>query len=188
MRCIFSIDFICEMRSGSSARLMITVWITIAQPQFGTMWLYVHFSHRNSGRAITPSQPKSTSLRRSGSAPAGSPGIGTDSRTSRDFGPTYRRSTVGPPRLPDCRAQDFTSDASAGRCGFSQRAARRPQRSTADASCGSEEDGGKILIAHARPLKGAANGVSANDLLQRDALNIVVRSDTRPGWRHKTQH
>ena len=34
--CIFSADFMLEMRSGSSARLMIRVWMTIAQPQLPT--------------------------------------------------------------------------------------------------------------------------------------------------------
>ena len=38
-RCIFSIDFICVTRSGNSARLMIRVWMTMAQPQLGTMWV-----------------------------------------------------------------------------------------------------------------------------------------------------
>ncbi len=36
-RCIFSIDFICVMRSGSSATLMMMVCRTMAHPQLGTM-------------------------------------------------------------------------------------------------------------------------------------------------------
>ena len=34
--CIFSADFMLEMRKGSSARLMIRVWMTMAHPQLWT--------------------------------------------------------------------------------------------------------------------------------------------------------
>src|SRR5689334_25415869 len=89
--CILRADFMLEMRKGSSARLMIKVWIAIAQPQLWTTFSYVHFSHRNSGRASTWKKPKLTSDRKSWGAPA-NVGTGTDSSTLRDFGPTYNRS------------------------------------------------------------------------------------------------
>src|SRR5580700_6082370 len=92
-------DFICVTRSGSSNKLIISVCRTIAQPQFGTTWLYVHLSHRNSGLAIIPKKPKSTRPLRSLSAPD-TPGTGTFCRTSNSLGPTKMRSAVGPCRLP----------------------------------------------------------------------------------------
>src|SRR5208282_3659274 len=78
---------------------MTSVCSRMAQPQLGTMWAYIHFSQRKSGRAIMPSQPKSTTARRSGSAPV-MPGTGTASRSDSAFGPTYRRASVAPLRLP----------------------------------------------------------------------------------------
>src|SRR6266849_2406531 len=94
--CILSADFICVMRSGSMASVMMKVWSTIAQPQLWT-YLLVQRSQMNSGRAIGPNQPKFTKLRRSLSAPLIA-GTGTASNTSSDLGPTNSRSLDSPGR------------------------------------------------------------------------------------------
>src|ERR1700704_3724777 len=84
----------------------------MAHPQLWT-YSYVHLSHRNSGRAITPKNPKLTRARRSCGAPC-VVGTGTDSRTPSDFGPTYARSTVGPLALPTAAPSISTLVVSCG--------------------------------------------------------------------------
>src|SRR5579859_7790182 len=73
---------------------MMKVCRTIDQPQ---LWMYrfVQRSHRNSGRAIGPNQPKLIIERRSFAAPL-MVGTETDSRTASAFGPTNNRSVVFP--------------------------------------------------------------------------------------------
>src|SRR5271155_1692165 len=102
-----------EMRSGINARLMIKVCMQIAQPQLWTN-SYVHLSHMNSGRAITPQKPKLINPRRSGSVPT-MVGTGTDSKVVSAFGPTYMRATVGPVGLPTAAPNTSTAAVS---CGF----------------------------------------------------------------------
>src|ERR1700674_4811896 len=102
-----------EIRNGISARLMIKVWMQIAQPQFPTI-PSIHRSHKKSGRAITPKKPKLMSVRRSGSAPT-MVGTGTDSKVVNALGPTYIRAIVGPVGLPTAAPSDSTGAVS---CGF----------------------------------------------------------------------
>src|SRR5580700_1485776 len=111
--CILSADFMLEMRNGISARLMIKVWMQIAQPQFLTM-PSIQRSHKKSGRAITPQKPKLMSPRKSGSAPT-MVGTGTDSKVASALGPTYIRATVGPLGLPTAAPSTSTGAVS---CGF----------------------------------------------------------------------
>src|SRR5437667_71401 len=84
----------------------------MAHPQLWTN-SYVHLSQRNSGRAITPKNPKLTRARKSCGAPA-TVGTGTDSRTPSDFGPTYARSMVGPLMLPTAAPSTSTLVVSCG--------------------------------------------------------------------------
>src|SRR6267154_1537943 len=57
-RCIFNIDFIDVMRSGSNNRLINNVCSTMAHPQPELQpentWLCVHFSQMNNGLAMMP--------------------------------------------------------------------------------------------------------------------------------------
>ena len=154
-RCIFNIDFICESRNGSRARLITSVCNRIAQPQFATMWVYIHFSHKNKGRAIIPSQPKSMIARRSGSAPV-MPGTGTDSKSDNAFGPTYSRASLGPLRLPTAAPSTSTlsmrlSSLSDKLCGISI-ALRSVTIAVFFGSCG-DEDGCEILVRDPGPVK-----------------------------------
>src|SRR6202035_2227239 len=102
-----------EIRNGISAKLIIKVCMQIAQPQFWTN-RYVHWSHKKSGRAITPQKPKLISPRRSCSAPT-IVGTGIDSSVDSAFGPTYIRATVGPLGLPTATPSTSTAAVS---CGF----------------------------------------------------------------------
>ena len=140
---------------------MINVCSTIAHPQFGTMWLYVHFNQRKSGRAIIPSQPKFTMPRRSGLSFL-MVGTWTASSTASSLGPTYIRSTVGPRRLPTAAPTTSTVATSLepapngfkpGFCGISMES----RSVTIAALLGSSgiKMAGKVLVAGTSPLERA---------------------------------
>src|SRR5690349_6050159 len=76
--------------------VMMMVWRTIDHPQLWMYW-FVQRSHKNSGRAIGPNQPKLIIERRSLAAPL-MVGTETDSSTASAFGPANNRSVVLPGR------------------------------------------------------------------------------------------
>ena len=109
--CIFIALLICEMRSGSSARLISTVTSTIVQPQFGVQCCCVQRTQANSGRPMKPKIPKSSEPVRL--VPFT---LCTASRMSTAFGPANSRTLLGPFRLP--AATPSTSAFVLSPCGF----------------------------------------------------------------------
>ena len=108
--CIFSADFMLVMRSGSSARLMTIVRMMMATPQLLAMCSWVHFSHRNSGRAIRLKKPKFTTSRQIGAVHLSRQRYWSDRlQNSSALGPTNRRSRVTPSASADRRTQHFVA-------------------------------------------------------------------------------
>ena len=129
---------------------------------------------------MIPSQPKSTTARRSGSAPV-MPGTGTDSRSGSAFGPTYSRASVAPFRLPTAAPNTSTLSicllfGSEALCGISMALCSV----TIAAFCGScgKKHGGEILVRHSRPVERSGEGAAAADLLDRQPLDLVRRTGT----------
>ncbi len=147
----------------------------------------VHFSQRNSGRAIRWKKPKSTTSRRSG--PFICPGAvleRTDSSTSSAFGPTNRRTLRRSGGITNCCAEHVVVHGLVriwllrifgNGDGIVQRHHHCLVRIVR------QEDGRKELVLRSGPVERSAQGVAAADLLGRPAARPCRRPCTRSSGR-----
>ena len=147
-------------------------------PQLLAMCSCVHFSHRNSGRAIRLKKPKSTTLRRSGPFIWPGRGVGANRLQNVQRLRADKQALAGyAAGIADGRAEhvvmhDVVRIGLLRIFGDGDGVVQRDHRCRVGIV--GQEDGGEELVLRAGPVERTANGVAAADLLGRQPLHLAI--------------